>query len=104
MPFPNADYRFDKWDKHVVRQAEFAFAAPEDYEAAGDAFMAAAAVPGITWDCTRRSDGAHVRYSGTTQEFGIALTTGVLRAYYILNPAIHRESSNLAYFHKVCLS
>ena len=105
MPFPDAAYRLDKFDKHVQRQGEFGFATPEEYEAAGDAFMNAAHDPTAgLWECTRRSDHSIVRYNPNTEEFGILTPAGMLTAYYILDPAIHRKRSNVEYFRMVCNS
>jgi pyocin large subunit-like protein len=46
-----------------------------------------------------RSNGDLIRYNEVTEEFGILSAVGVVKTYFIPDPAEHGYPSNLDYYH-----
>jgi len=46
----------------------------------------------------QRTNGDYIRFNPTTDEFGIVTQNGIIRTYYIPDPAIHGYPTNLDYF------
>lgn len=47
----------------------------------------------------KRGNGDAIRYNPNTEEFGVISTAGVVRTYFIPNPAVHGYPTNLDYFY-----
>jgi filamentous hemagglutinin len=46
-----------------------------------------------------RTNGDVIRYNPNTEEFGVISAAGVVRTYFIPDPAAHGYPTNLAYFY-----
>lgn len=110
MPFTNGFAtpfdQFEHYDKHVVTQGEFPHVTSEaEYVALADAFLGAP-LGATTRECYRQyKDGSPpdvIRYNTATEEYGIVTHAGVIRSYYIADPAEHHFPTNLAYFNFDC--
>lgn len=53
-------------------------------------------------ECTRAKTRDRLRYSETTEEFGVVRQDGILRSYFIADPVDHQWPSNLEYFWQEC--
>lgn len=97
MPFEDRqdllEHFADHWD-------EFGVGTPEEYERLADAFMFGPLSANIE-ECVR-VQGGFCRYDRDTQEYGTVNAQGFLCTYFIPDPAIHGERTNLEYFHKRC--
>jgi filamentous hemagglutinin len=49
-----------------------------------------------------RSNGNIVRFDTSTNEYGVLAATGIIRTYYMPDPAVHLQPTNLDYFHGEC--
>ena len=104
--FPTLIYRDFKFDKHVTRGREFAYATADEYGANADRFLGEPLDPTTTEECFRiKRDGTigdKIRYNRTTQEFGVLGDDNVIRSYFKPDPARHGKGTNLNYFHEAC--
>jgi len=80
---------------------EFGIITELAYEARADAFLFGPRAA-TTMECFR-PQGGRARYDTVTQEYGTVRRDGTIATYFIPNPAIHGEPSNLAYYHKHCV-
>jgi hypothetical protein len=96
-----------KFDKHVTRRREFAFATPDEYETNADRFNGGPRNPLETEECHRvkrdETVGDQLRYNDNTQEFGVLGNDNYIRSYYIPDPARHLKATNRVYFQESCL-
>jgi hypothetical protein len=93
--FSNQTLLEEHFKKH---NEEFAppFATQEAYEQAGNKFMSDKPLAGVLQKV--RPNGDIVRYNPSTEEFGILRKDGILRTYFIPDPAKHGYPTNLDYF------
>lgn len=92
--FANANRRQD----HFVRHGRALRAAsPGHYERLAGLFLAGPAHARLRQKI--RSNGDLVRYNAATEEFGILSAAGVVKTYFIPDPADHGFPTNLDYYH-----
>ena len=97
MPFEDRDDLLDHFADHGQ---EFDVNIAQEYEMLADVFMFGVRGPNVE-ECFR-PQGGFVRYDKVTQEYGVVNSRGFLSTYFIANPAVHKEASNLVYFLKRC--
>jgi hypothetical protein len=95
-----------KFDKHVVKNREFAYTTPDEYETHADFFNGGPKDPD-TLECHRQNQdnttGDQVRYNITDERFGILSKDKIIRSYYIPNPRRHGKATNRIYYEDACL-
>lgn len=99
MPFETPEDRDEHFGKHRLEFPKVRTA--QEYEELGDKLMK---------DPTsfllyegRRPFGGHVRLNVLTNEFAATGKDGFLVTYFVANPAIHGEASNVVYWRKWCV-
>lgn len=107
MPFTNGfatpTRLLEHYDKHVVTQGEFpGVISKEQYETLADTFLGGTLDANTTLEGFRANkDGSPpdvIRYNTVTQEYGAMTHAGIIKSYYIADPAEHNFPTNLAYF------
>lgn len=95
-----------KFDKHVTKRREFAYATADEYETRADEFNGGPR-DANTDQCHRRkrdgSVGDQVRYNGADERFGVLGNDDVMRSYYIPDPQRHGKANNRIYYTEACL-
>lgn len=85
--------------------ASFGMTTELDYLACADRFIGGPKKKG-TIDCRRRcrdgSLGDYIRFNTITEEYCVMSNTKVIRTYFIPDPAVHKQATNLAYFQAEC--
>jgi filamentous hemagglutinin len=94
VPFANADDLRRHYRKH---RFEYSWKDRADYLAQGEAFLNSPLDRATTLEHVR-PNGSRVRFNQITQEYGTARATGEIITYFIPDPAVHGEASNLDYF------
>lgn len=84
-------------------QAEVNAADEAHYLALADAFCGGPLGATIE-ECTRRSDGAIIRWDPVTDEYGILTADGFIKSYFVQDRTWHPAVSNRAYFEHDCRS
>ena len=97
MPFED---RADLLDHFADHGQEVGANTAADYERLADNFMFGPRGPDVE-ECIR-PQGGFVRFDKVTQEYGAVNSRGFVSTYFIADPNVHREASNLAYFRKRC--
>jgi len=92
--FANAIRRQD----HFVRHGRLVRAtSPSHYELLAARFLSCP--PQSNLHQKTRSNGDLVRYNEVTEEFGILSAAGVVKTYFVPDPAEHGFTTNLEYYH-----
>jgi len=99
VPFEYSWKRADHFQKHCLRDGDFACATDVDYETRADAFMLGRRR--ITTVQCRRPQGDIVRYDLLTREFCV-LSRGFIVTYFVPRPAVHGYRFNVCYLHMEC--
>jgi len=96
----------EHFETHVTIQKEFAVTTEVEYLKLADKFLGEPLNKATTYECQRtRRDGSlgdKIRYNRVTQEYGVLSNQGVIRTYYIANPAVHGFRTNFIYFRWDC--
>jgi pyocin large subunit-like protein len=72
-----------------------------DYLARAEAFLNGPLASTTTLEC-HRPQGGRARYDTVTQEYGSVRRDGTIATYFIPDPAVHLEGSNLDYYNSHC--
>src|SRR5687767_2199638 len=112
-PLPRHTQGFQSWwdlaghyGSHVLNKSEFPLVlSQDDYLYLADCFLGKP-LDATTLECQRTnldgSMGDVVRYNTVTQEFGILSAYGIIRTYFMPDPAEHSFPTNEDYFRWNC--
>ena len=92
-------------EHYNLHGADFAAATVTEYFEQADEFLGGPRQAN-TLECRRLcrdgSLGDICRFDTVTQAFGVLSANKVIRTYYVPNPLIHLQATNLAYFQREC--
>lgn len=81
--------------------ADFGAVSAQHYELLADRFLVGCLKHHVL-ECFRASNGDKLRYNTKSEEFGILNRANTIKTYYVPDPLIHGEPTNLDYFRREC--